>query len=272
MLAVIISQFVPATVYGVFLILTAIKSQQWAVVSLIVLAQLALIVIGTVSTERSMHFHHEEIKVWKIKAWFDKNFTKPLSLIYVTWILRREPMLVVATKIFSGALLFAVTQLYKTDIYDWRLLAMGSVIAVAANYMMVTQLHQFENVHFQYLKNLPLNILKRTTTIVVVIFVLMIPEFSIVVKNFPDNLTMLEGLTDAAFIIAGALYFYSLNYLTIPPDHFSRWILGSVIGSVLTILFGVPLFLLTVAAVTTACLLNHFKYFSFEQMTSKTND
>jgi hypothetical protein len=267
--AAVTSQFVPAIAYGIFLVLTAIKSQQWIIVSLIFIAQVVLITTGTFATERAMHGQSDEIKVWRIKTWIDRRFTKPLFLIYVTWIMRREPMLVIATKIFSGALLFAVTQLYKTDVYDWRLLGMGSVLAVAANYMMVTQLQQFENVHFQFLKNLPIGTLKRLTTIVLVIFILMLPEFAVIVKNFPFNMTLGNGLSEFTFLIAGTLYFYSLNYLSIPTDNFTRWILASVIGSVLVILFGIPLPFLTCAALITAYLIIHFKYFSFEIQTTK---
>jgi hypothetical protein len=267
--AVVTSQFVPAIAYGIFLVLTAVKSQQWIIGLLIGTAQVALIMTGTFATERAMHDQSAEINVWRIKTWIDRRITKPLFAIYVTWIMRREPMLVIATKIFSGALLFAVTQLYKTDVYDWRLLGMGSVLAVSANYMMVTQLQQFENIHFQFLKNLPISTLKRLTTIVLVIFILMLPEFVVLIKNFPTNIMLLDGIFQFTFIIAGTLYFYSLNYLPIPADNFTRWILASVIGSVLVILFGVPLPFLTCAALITAYLIMYFKYFSFEIQTTK---
>jgi hypothetical protein len=267
--AVVTSQFAPAIAYGIFLLLTAIKSQQWIIALLIILAQVALIMSGTFATEKAMHDQSAEIHVWRIKTWFDRRFTKPLFIIYVTWIMRREPMLVIATKIFCGALLFAVTQLYKTDVYDWRLLAMGSLLAVAANYMMVTQLQQFENVHFQFLRNLPTSTIKRLATIVVVISILMLPEFVIIIKNFPINLTLWNGLSEFAFIIAGTLYFYSLNYLSIPADNFTRWTLGSVIGSILPILFNVPLLILTCAALAIAWLIIHFRYFNFEMQTTK---
>jgi hypothetical protein len=266
---VISSQFAPAIAYGIFLVFTAIKSQQWIIVLLIGIAQVALIMTGTFATERAMHDQSAEISVWRIKTWFDRRFTKPLFVIYVTWIMRREPMLVIATKVFSGALLFAITQLYKTDVYDWRLLGMGSALAVAANYMMVTQLQQFENVHFAFLKNLPISTIKHLVIIVVVIFVLMLPEFVLVTKNFPINLTLWDGIFQFTFIIAGTLYFYSLNYLSIPAENFSRWILASLIGSVLMILFGIPLPLLACAALITAYLIIYFKYFHFEMPATK---
>jgi hypothetical protein len=268
---VVISQFVPAIAYGIFLVLTTIRSQQWINILLICLSQIVLITAGTFVVERAMHNQLAEIKVWKIKTWFDKRFSKPVSLIYITWIMRREPMLVIATKIFSGGLMFAITQLYKSDVYDWRLLAMGSVVAVAGNYMMMTQLYQFENVHFRFLKNLPISALKSILTIVVVITILLLPEFVVIIKNFPESLTILEGISCLVFIVGGTLYFYSLNYLSIPVENFSRWILGSVIGWIAIILFSTPLPLLTLAAFTATYIIIHFKYFITEPIQSSVD-
>lgn len=57
-----------------------------------------------------------------VKRYHDE---KILSVqFYAEWLLRRDPLMLAGTKIFTGTLIFGICSLYIHESYDWRLISM----------------------------------------------------------------------------------------------------------------------------------------------------
>jgi hypothetical protein len=219
---------------------------------------------GTVLLLRKLNRMIPEVKVSWIKMYFDYRFTRPLVQFYLEYITRKDPALVFGTKVFSGLLIFAVTQLYSGESYDVRLLAMGCVLAFSANFMIIAQLHYFENNVFTLLRNLPLSIARRTTVFLLVFSVMCLPETVILIKYYPEVIGWMQAPSVVLFGISIGYLFYALHFTeVIHQKNFERLIFALVMSWILLILFSAPVLILALvnSGVGIWIFGNHFYHF-----------
>jgi hypothetical protein len=266
----LVSQLLPAILYGVFLILMAWKHSMLLPVLQVVGALSLLLFLSTAIVIRQVNNPSREIKLTSLKKFLDYRFTKSIIQFYIEWMLRREPALLVGTKIFSGLLIFAVTQLYRGEDYDWRLLAMGVALAFSGNFMMIAQLHRFENFHFAFLRNIPFSLQQRFTLFVVIFFILCIPETIILFRNFPNELHWRHAIESLLFGMSIGIIFYSVHFINVFHEKdFTRLIFAAVIGWVLLALFSVPTHWLTIINVASGVWIYRKHFYVFEYNSSE---
>jgi hypothetical protein len=261
------SQLLPAMLYGAFLVLMALKHSMLLPVLEIVGALSLLLFLSIIFVIEQVNNPSREIKLTSLKKFLDHRFTKSIIQFYIEWMLRREPALLIGTKIFAGLLIFAVTQLYRGEAYDWRLLAMGIALAFSGNFMMIAQLHRFENFHFAFLRNIPFSPRQRFTLFIVVFSILCIPEIIILLRNFPDQLHWRHAVESLFFGMSIGIIFYSVHFINaFHEKDFTRFIFAAVIGWVLLVLFSVPIHWLTI--INAACgawiYRKHFYVFEYD--------
>jgi hypothetical protein len=245
---IVVTQFMPAILYGFFLIVMALKNAFYVPVVIIPIALFLFLLIGTVTLLRQLNHVASEATVGILKKYLDHRLTKPLTQFYLEYLTRQDPALIFGTKIFSGLLIFAVTQLYSGESYDVRLLAMGCALSFSASFMVIRQIHYFENKVFVLLRNLPIPVIRRTTTFLFVFLILCLPEITIIIKYFPDALNWMEAPSVILFGISTGLLFYGLHFTeVIHQKNFERPVFALVIGWILLILFRVPVFVLVLA-------------------------
>jgi hypothetical protein len=261
----VICQSMPVLLYGVFLILIAAKHSLFTPILQVTVAVAVLLFLSVIPLIKQVNNPVREIKITGLKKFLDYRLTKSIAQFYIEWILRREPALLIGTKIFSGILLFAVTQLYKGESYDWRLLAMGTTIAFSGNFMLISQLHRFENFHFAFLRNIPLSLLQRFFLFIGVFLILCFPEIIILIRNFPVTLDWFSAIEALLFGISIGVIFYSAHFINaFHEKDFTRIIFGGVIGWVLLILFSIPLTLLTLINLGLGSWLYRKYFYGFE--------
>jgi hypothetical protein len=263
-------QFIPAMLYGIFLVIMALKHSTYVPVMVIPATIFLLLMAATVLLLRQLNKMTREVKVSWIKKHIDYSFTRPLIQFYLEYLTRKDPALIFGTKVFSGLLIFAVTQLYSGETYDVRLLAMGCVVAFSANFMVISQLHHFENKVFILLRNLPLTIAKRTVTFLLVFSVACLPEIMILIKYFPEAVEWIQALPVIFFGASIGYLFYALHFTeVIHQKNFERLIFALVMGWILVILFSVPVFILALvnAGIGIWILVKYF--YRFEQPASE---
>jgi hypothetical protein len=263
-LVAIMNQFVPAIAYAGFLILTAIKNGFYLSVIQLVASVLLLVTLGAVAFLYKIKNPHREIRVTFLKKFFDYKFTKSLPQFFIEWVLRREPLLSVATKVFSCMLIFAVSRLYLAEAYDHRLMGMAVVIVFAANMMIINQLHRFENSYFIQLRGLSFTLIRRMAIVILVLVLLSIPEFIFLYRFFPDNLIFADYGLMIFLGLSLQLLFYSVIFINLHSENFSRMIFGIIILTVFLILCEVHLILLTLGSFAAATLIYHRFYYRFE--------
>jgi len=208
----IFNQAAPATLYGIFLIAIAIKHQLILSVGFIVLMLITLMTLATAKLYYTWNHPDQERKVNSLKRFIDRTFSKPYPIFFPEWILRRQPLMLIGSKIFSGALLLAVIYLYGTDTYDHRLLAMGIVIAASAQVPLLLELHQFENFHFSLVRQLPLPFFKRFLYTLTTIVMLTLVEIGLMITYFPVALSVMAMLQSVLFFVSMLVFQQGLLY------------------------------------------------------------
>jgi hypothetical protein len=265
LLSITAAQFMPALLYGLFLVAIAQRhGKQAATVD--VVASLLFIGIGiTTVLFFQLHYPAREIKISFLKKFLDTRYSKPLVQFYTEWLTRREPVILLGTKLFGCILSFAVSQLYLAEAYDLRLMAMTATIVFAGNFMLLQQLHRFENVHFFMVRSLPITLLKRFLIIALVILILAIPEFATITRYFPENLSWYDYVALIIYSLSITLLFYALLFVrSIEEKNFTTLIFVFIIGWVLLILFSIPVGYLGTINIGAAWWIFRKHYYSFE--------
>lgn len=265
----VFNQAAPATLYGIFLIAIAIKHQVILSVGLVVLMLLVLMILATMKLYYMLNHPDQERKVNKFKRLLDRTFSKPYPIFFPEWILRRQPLMLVGSKIFSGALLLAVIYLYGTDTYDHRLLAMGIVIAASAQVPLLLELHQFENFHFSLVRQLPLSFFKRFLYTLTTILLLTLVEVGLLITYFPTSLPAGVLLQSILFFVSMLVFQQGLLYAKTRTQEqlMSRvFILAMVL--IVLVLFKIPLIVFTAIHLLAGIFIWHRNYYRFEYITA----
>lgn len=263
------NQAVPATLYGIFLMAIAIKHQLIGSVGVVVLMVVILLILATANLCYILNHPDQERKVSSIKRFLDRTFSKPYPIFFPEWILRRQPLMLIGSKIFSGALLLAVIYLYGTDTYDYRLLAMGIVIAASAQVPLLLELHQFENFHFSLVRQLPLPFFKRLIYSLTTILLLMLVEIGILTTYFPASLPVTVLLQSILFFVSMLVLQQGLLYVKDRTQEqlMSRvFILAMVL--IVLVLFKIPLVVFISIHLVTGIFSWHRNYYRFEYITT----
>lgn len=262
---VLFIQLLPAIAYGIFLSIVAIQNAVVQPVFYMLFYLLVLIAISTFAFIHRVNYPHPDTKVTVLKKLIDRNFTKPYFQFFILWVSRREMGTLLGTKLFSCLLLWGVTNLYDTDTYDSRLLALAITIAFAANVMLVYHFHQFENSHFSIARNLPIRLWKRIFYFATTFTFLCLPEFGLFLNNSPATLGFATEISIMAFglsiIILQYTYLYRRN-MTL--ERFIKHVFGITIIFIVMVLFSVPVWLIAIANIAIGSILFQKNYYRFE--------
>jgi hypothetical protein len=265
LLVTLLYQLLPAILYGMFLMVFAIKNDFIATLLVIIASLFLLIFIGSFALSYALHNPNQEKKIGVLTKFLNVSFTKPYPLFFPEWIARREPLMLFGTKIFSCLILLGVTQLYKTDVYDLRLLGLGIVIAFSAQVVLVCEIHRFDNFHFTLNRNLPIPFVQRLLYFFCTLLVLIIPELGMIVKNYPAEFDMWSLISSITFALSIPIFFYGLLYSKDrDQEKFMPFVFFFAISWILLVLFKIPLWVIASVdvAVGLICLKNF--YYSFE--------
>jgi hypothetical protein len=243
-LLTIFNQAAPATIYGIFLMAMAASHNLITSAGLIVLVLLLLMLLGAARLYYVLNHPDHERKVSSIKRFFDRTFSKPYPIFFIEWFLRHQPLMLIGSKVFSGALLLAVIYLYRADAYDYRLLAMGLVIAAAAQAPLLLELHRFENFHFNLMRQLPLTFLKRLLYTITTILLLTLIDIGLLITYFPAHLTIAVLLQSILFFVSNLIFQQGLLYVKDrTQEQLTSFIFLQAMLLIVLVLFKIPLLL-----------------------------
>ena len=263
-------QLLPTVLYGVFLMVIALKHNALITFALALGALLLLVMIGSITLSYALHHPNQEKKVGQLAKILNVSITKPYPIFFPEWIARREPFMLLGTKIFTCLILLGVTQLYKTDVYDIRLMGLGMVIAFSAQVVLVWEIHRFDNFNFTLNQNLPIHIIKRLIYFLITSLTLMIPELGMILKGFPTSLNSFELCCSILFSLSIPVFFYGLLYTKErDQEKFMPFVFFFSISWILLVLFKIPLWAIASfnLFIGVACLKKF--YYSFEYVSKQ---
>lgn len=240
----IFNQSAPVSTYSIFLITMAVKHNFITSAVLIILMLLLLLVLGSARLYYVLNHPDQERKVNSIKRFFDRTISRPYPMFFIEWFLRRQPLMLIGSKAFSGALLLAVIYLYRADAYDHRLLAMGLVIAASAQAPLLLELHRFENFHFSLMRQLPLTFFKRLLYTVITILLLTLIEMGLLITYFPSHLSIAVLLQSIVFFISILIFQQGLLYSKDrTQEQLTSFVFIQAMLLIVLVLFKIPLLL-----------------------------
>jgi hypothetical protein len=238
-------QLWPAIGYGLFLMYVAKQQEAGLSFAMVPLALLALLIFTVAMLYRERLYPHRQRTPSRLRKLLDKTFVRPYPLFFIEWIVRRQPLLLLGTKIFGCLLLLGIAYLYTDEAYDSRLLIMGITVVAAANLQLVWELLQFEHVHFSIVRQLPLPFVRRMLYTATTLCALLLPETGIIMTYFPANLVAAEAVVSIVYMLAAVILFLGiLHRRDRALEQLGGVAFGWVIGSVVLVLFRVPVALL----------------------------
>lgn len=265
-------QLMPVVLYAIFLMAVAWKNNVPDTSLLVAASCLSIIAVSSLRLFYLLRNPHAQNNIWKPTQYLNTKFTKPYFLFFPEWVLRRQALMVIGTKVFSGLVLFAVSELYKTDEYDLRLFAMGVVLSFSSNVNIVWELHRFDNVHLNIVRNLPLPFAKRAGYFLLTAGLLILPEAGIIVKNFSAGFNTTELLSAVLFGSSILILFYGCLYLKdIGQDQLMTLVFFIAIALIIFILFQIPLLILTLSNFCIGLLIWRTCFYTFEQVAKENS-
>lgn len=194
--------------YAVAMIGNGILEGTWASVGVIVLVNLLILVIG--AFVYNYKIEHPNSQQDTVRKYFSLNFVTPQWLFFPRYLLTQQTVLVFITKYFTAFILMGVCYLYPTDDYDIRLISLGGLLAGFSQSVIIQNVQFFEQFYFGLYRNMPLSKFNWALRYLGMTTVILIPEAVVLLRNFPDTLSVLEWAMQFLFMIA--VSYALLNY------------------------------------------------------------
>ena len=203
-----------------------------------------LLAVNTIASFYIMYRLRKPIREPSLGLWYriiSENFPLPFSLWYLRHLFTKEALSTFLTKSGSLTLLLGTNYLFKTDVYDWRLIGVGTLFSFLFNSMLIYDYFEFTTKN-TWLNNLPRPTLSISISTLTTTVILFIPEIVFILFHFPNSLPLIDlaGLLlfDASF---GYFILNSLLYKPILKEEYGKRIFYLMIIMIFSILYGVPL-------------------------------
>ncbi len=182
-----VSLVMPILAYAFWMSFYAVRSQQWVAISGLILFFAGMIGLSLLLFERIIRQQDTEVKV----RTFARDWPLPYPLFFIQFLLRKNTVLVLITKLFSVAVLLGVCLLYPTDDYDERLLSIGLLLGSLIHLGLTTEHYTFEHEYLLFVRNLPLSFLRRFAAHALQMLLIFIPEITFLFRYLPDTVSYL---------------------------------------------------------------------------------
>lgn len=205
--SVALALLVPALSYGAFLVFLAIAEQSFLPV-LSILGCLLLLALGLsyciyLLLRRLPH----EKQAFQIRLF--KKVTLPPQLFFISYLIRKEPILLLLTKIYGSLLVIGTSALYSTDDFDLRLLTTGIMLAAVGNVAIMHKYMWFQYQPMAFTLNLPLDFFTIVIRKIISITLLMFPEMLVLIRHYPMQLNALDFFGLLLFAISLSSFMYA---------------------------------------------------------------
>ena len=169
----------------------------------------------------------------------------PSYLFYIRYLIAKQPVLMLLSKLFTCLILIGICSLYPTDIYDERLLAIGGLIAAAGNTVFCQQFFYFENQFLSINRNLPLSLQQRILGYLLTYSLLLMPELIIILRNLPNGVSYLFAFQLIMFVLSMIFLNHHTQYINdISADTYLQRLFFAGILFLLMIMFKIPVILM----------------------------
>ncbi len=251
--------------YSVWMIKIGIEEKNFGAILAIIACNLLLILAGIAIFEYRIERPNAKLASAKPIQNFLAKFQTPNYLFFVRYLFVKQPILMLTTKLFCCFILIGVCNLYPTDDYDERLLALGGLFAGIGHTVFCQQYLIFESQYLSFFRNLPLTYFQRFLSFFFAFSLLFVPEIVVLLRNLPDEVSYFFALQLIIFILSLIFLNHYLQYNNhISVDTFSKGIFGAGILFLLLIMFKIPVILMATINFSLAFFVFQKYYYKYE--------
>ena len=255
--------YMPVLLYAITVTVIAAKQHfYWATIEIII-SNISMILLATFTYRFSLQ--KKEFFISKFLPQIHFPFHKPLFFmpLWFIWI-RRKQMLFI-TKLFSLLLLYGFINLYEPEQHDIRPLLLIVLLTGMAHCTLVLQIRLFKEAFLPFSRNLPIPVIKRFGSLLLLFVLLLLPELVLVWKAFPLHFRVSDFPQLLLLAISLPAFFYSILLMNeMDAGSYFRIVFGT--GTVLffLILYN-PGMLLPVFLTGISFVLFSFHFYTFEK-------
>jgi hypothetical protein len=251
--------------YSLAMLKFGIEEKRWFSIGYIIAFNTFLIIVGALIYEyRIQRPNAEQIRSKPIQQ-FIARFRTPAYLFFVRYLFSKQPVLLLLTKLFCCLVLMGICNLYPTDDYDERLLALGGLFVAAGHTVFCQQYFIFENKFLLISKNLPLSYGQRLSHYLLAYLILLLPEVIVLTRNLPDNVSYIFMVLLMIFILSMIFLNHHVQYINnISHDAFMQRLFFTGILFLVLIMFKIPVILMALVNFSIAAFVFRKHYYLSE--------
>lgn len=249
-------------IYSLWMIKIGLEQNKFVETIAIIGFNIFLVLMGVIVYEyRLKHPNAVRVSAKPIQNLISR-FNTPSYLFFVQYLFAKQPVLVLLSKLFTCFVLVGVCSLYPTDAYDERLLALGCLFAAAGHTVLCQQFFYYENQFLSFSRNLPLSSAQRLLGYLCTYFLLLIPEFVILIRSLPVGVSYLFALQLSIFILSMVLLNHHTQYInSVSVDIYLQRLFFAGILFLLLIMFKIPVILMALVNFLLAIFVFHKNYY-----------
>ena len=253
----------PIVIYSIFITVQGMILKHWDNVLLIFIFNIIVIFVPVIFYLRVIKGVLPEENVSKLGNWFALKWAKSRALWFPLYMLHYKPLPLLMSKLLSGFIIITTFQLYFTDTYDWRFLAIGIFIAFYLSSILAYNYLQFETEQMSILLNVPLGLLQKSFQQLISLFLITLPEYLIIIHYWPlegNFMFLLQFLffgLSTLWMLHQLMWHINFNLKKLSAHDFLVFVFVIIL-----ILFSVPVFVFIMLFFTYSLWIN-FRWYRF---------
>ena len=240
--AVHVMLLIPILVYMAFVGSISVEQQTTVSTLQLIAGAVLMLMLPLFWLEYALKTPNRDSLTAAVGAAWQTRFTTPYNLFFIRYLLSYQPLLLFLTKVGTVLLMLGVLNLYPTDEYDVRLLALGILVTAVSHSSVMYHLYQFEHERLALLRNLPIPLSRRLGRYALLIALLLLPEGVLLFRYRPDELSI--GVIAGVWAFGHSLVLLLFSILFIRHRDLDRVlpiVFAMLLAGFLTIMYQVPL-------------------------------
>jgi len=234
--------YMPVLLYALAIVIVAIQKHYYSSALYVVLFNIASLLLPAIFYLNNLQKKQGFIllKGPLLRIYLSKSL--PLIPLFFLWHQRKEMLLV--TKFFSFLALSLFIKLYEPDHYDIRPLLLCCMVCATAHSAIIFEVREFEEQYLSFSRNLPFAYIKRFAQLLLMNFILLLPELLFLWKGYPLHFNIPDYFQLLLMMISLLCLFYSV-LLTgdILMDAYVKIVFGILAGLFFVVLYNPGIFL-----------------------------
>ena len=231
----------PIIAYGLFVAYRGYLLEKWTLILVEFVFFLVLIVAPVFWYMSALKKPNQSQNRRTLASYFNLRFTKPYPLFFVQYLLEDQKMVLFLSKILSCFFVVGVCILFHTDQYDHRLISIGILLAGLSHSSIAPLYHSFEHEFLLFGRNLPIPKLHRFAKMLITYFLLLLPEFILLIRHLPHEVSWVYFPGAVVFLLGIVLGMHHYRYYNPDdPDSLSKVLATGFFLSLLMIMYHIP--------------------------------